>query len=161
MGTRKLYDFVDNNPDVELYPVDYVNDPFIVGQNDNVVGINSALQVDLMGQVNAEMIGSRQFSGVGGQLDFVRGASRSKNGISIIALPSTASHGKISRISCELDRGAAVTTSRNDVQYIVTEYGIANLRGKNLRQRAAELIGIAHPDFRTQLFDEAKEKGIL
>lgn len=161
MGTRKLYDFVDNNPDVEMYSVDYVNDPYIIGQNEDVVAINSALQVDLMGQVNAEMIGSRQFSAVGGQVDFVRGASRSKNGISIIALPSTAAHGKISRITCELDRGAAVTTSRNEVHYVVTEFGVANLRGKNLRQRTAALISIAHPDFRTQLFDEAKEKGIL
>ena len=161
MGSRKLYDFVDNNPDVEMYPVDYVNDPYIVGQNDNVVAINSALQVDLMGQVNAEMIGSRQFSGVGGQVDFIRGASRSKDGIGIIALPSTAARGTVSRITCELDRGAASTTSRNDVHYVVTEYGIANLRGKTLRQRAAALIKIAHPDFRSQLLDEAKEKGLL
>lgn len=161
MGTRKLYDFVDNNPDVEMYPVDYVNDPYIVGQNDNVVAINSALQVDLMGQINAEMIGSRQFSGVGGQVDFIRGASRSKDGIGIIALPSTAARGTVSRITCELDRGAAATTSRNDVHYVVTEYGVANLRGKTLRQRAAALISIAHPDFRTKLYDEAKEKGLL
>lgn len=161
MGTRKLYDFVDNNPDVELYPVDYVNDPYVIGQHEKMVSINSALQVDLMGQVNAEMIGSRQYSGVGGQVDFIRGASRSKHGIAIIALPSTASGGKVSRIACELDRGAAVTTSRNDVHYVVTEYGIVNLRGKSLRERAIALIGIAHPDFRESLMNDAKEKGIL
>ena len=161
MGTRKLYDFIDNNPDVELYPVDYVNDPYVIGQHENMMSINSALQVDLMGQVNAEMIGSRQFSGIGGQVDFVRGVSRSKNGKSIIALPATASGGKISRIACELDRGAAVSTSRNDVHHIVTEYGVANLRGKSLRERAAALIAIAHPVFREALAEEARAKGIL
>lgn len=161
MGTRKLYDFIDGNPLVELQPVDYINDPCVIGQHDNMVSINSALQVDLMGQVNAEMIGSRQFSGIGGQVDFVRGVSRAKNGKSIIALPSTASGGKVSRIACELDRGAAVSTSRNDVHYIVTEYGIANLRGKSLRERTLALIGIAHPDFRETLLSEAKSKGIV
>jgi 4-hydroxybutyrate CoA-transferase len=161
MGTRKLYDFIDHNPHVELQPVDYINDPYVIGQHDNMVSINSALQVDLMGQVNAEMIGSRQFSGIGGQVDFVRGVSRSKNGKSIIALPATASGGKISRIACELDRGAAISTSRNDVHYIVTEYGIANLRGKSLRERALALIGIAHPNFREALLEEAKGKGIV
>jgi 4-hydroxybutyrate CoA-transferase len=161
MGTRKLYDFIDNNANVELLPVEHVNDPYIIGQYVNMVSINSALQVDLMGQVNAEMIGSRQFSGIGGQVDFVRGVSRAKNGKSIIALPSTASNGKISRIACELDRGAAVSTSRNDVHYIVTEYGAANLRGKSLRQRADALIAIAHPDFRAALFEEAKAKGMI
>lgn len=151
MGTRRLYDFVDNNPAVELAPVDYVNDVWVIGQHDDMVSINSALQVDLMGQVNAETIGSRQFSGAGGQVDFVRGASRSKGGKSIIAMPSTASGGKVSRICLELDRGAAVTTPRNDVHYVVTEFGIAELRGKSLRQRAEALIGIAHPDFREAL----------
>ena len=161
MGTRKLYDFVDNNPDVELYSVDYVNDPYVIGQIDNMVSINSALQVDLMGEVNAEMIGRRQFSGVGGQIDFIRGASRSKNGKSIIAMPSTAAKGKISRIVLTLDEGAAVTTSRNDVHYIVTEYGIADLRGKSLRQRAEALIAIAHPDFRDALKKQAIEAGLM
>lgn len=161
MGTRKLYDFIDNNPAVELQPVDYINDPCIIGQHDQMISINSALQVDLMGQVNAEMIGGRQFSGIGGQVDFVRGASRSAGGKSIIALPATASGGKISRIACELDGGAAVSTSRNDVQYIVTEFGIADLRGKSLRQRAKALIAISHPDFREVLTKEAEEKGIL
>ncbi|WP_371362800.1 Butyryl-CoA:acetate CoA-transferase [Sporomusa rhizae] len=161
MGTRKLYDFIDNNPDVELLPVDYVNDPCVIGEHENMVCINSALQVDIIGQVNAEMIGARQFSGIGGQVDFVRGASRSPGGKSIIALPSTASGGKISRICCELNRGSAVSTSRNDVHYVVTEYGIANLRGKSLRERAKALIQIAHPDFRAALTEEAHANGIL
>ena len=161
MGTRKLYDFVNNNPSVEMHPVDYINDPCLIGLHDNMMSINSALQVDLMGQVNAEMIGSRQFSGIGGQVDFVRGVSRSKGGKSIIALPSTASGGTISRIALELDRGAAVSTSRNDVHFIVTEYGIADLRGKSLRQRAEALIAIAHPDFRETLAAEAAVKGFL
>jgi 4-hydroxybutyrate CoA-transferase len=116
-----------------------------------MISVNSALQVDLMGEVNAEMISSRQFSGVGGQVDFVRGASRSKGGKSIIAMPSTAAGGKLSRICVELDRGAAVTTSRNDVHYVVTEYGVAELRGKSLRQRAQALIAVAHPDFHAAL----------
>ncbi|MDQ7095614.1 acetyl-CoA hydrolase/transferase C-terminal domain-containing protein [Desulfosporosinus sp. PR] len=161
MGTRKLYDFVDNNPKVELHPVDYVNDPYIIGQHEAMISINSALQVDLMGQVNAEMIGAKQFSAVGGQVDYVRGASRSLNGKSIIALPSTASGGKISRITCELDRWAAVTTSRNDVHYVVTEYGAVDLRGKSLRARAEALISIAHPDFRAGLLAEARNRGVL
>lgn len=161
MGTRKLYDFVNNNPDVELYSVDYINDPYVVGQIDNMVSINSALQVNLMGEVNAEMIGRRQFSGVGGQVDFIRGASRSKNGKSVIAMPATAAKGKLSRIVVELDEGAAVTTSRTDIHYVVTEYGIANLRGKSLRQRAEALIAIAHPDFRDTLKEQAKNVGLL
>jgi 4-hydroxybutyrate CoA-transferase len=151
MGSKTLYDLVNNNPDVALAPVDYVNDPFVIGQHDNMVSINSALQVDLMGQVNAEMIGTRQFSGVGGQVDFVRGASRSKGGKSIIAMPSTAAGGKVSRVCLEIDRGAAVTTSRTDVQYVVTEFGVAELRGKSLRRRAEALIAVAHPDFRSGL----------
>jgi 4-hydroxybutyrate CoA-transferase len=161
MGTRKLYDFVDRNPNVEVLPVDYVNDPCIIGQHDKMISINSAIQVDLMGQVTAEMIGSRQFSGIGGQVDFVRGASRSAGGKSIIALPATAAGGKLSRICCELDRGAAVSTSRNDVQYVVTEYGVANLRGKSLYERAHGLIAIAHPNFRQALLAEAHARGVL
>ena len=161
MGTQKLYDFVNNNPDVIMLPVDQVNDPYIIGQNQNMISINSALQVDLMGQVNAEMIGSRQFSGIGGQVDFVRGASRSHGGKSIIALPSTASGGTISRIAVDLDHGAAVSTSRNDVHCIVTEYGVANFRGKSLRERARALISIAHPDFRADLEAAATAKGVL
>jgi 4-hydroxybutyrate CoA-transferase len=154
MGTKKLYDFVNNNPAVEMHPVDYVNDSYIIGQHDNMIAINSALQVDLSGQINAEMIGEVQYTGVGGQVDFVRGAGRSKGGKAIIALPSTAAKGTISRICRSLDTGSAVTTSRNDVQYVITEYGIADLRGKTLQQRADALIGIAHPDFRAMLRGE-------
>ncbi|MEN6464643.1 MAG: acetyl-CoA hydrolase/transferase C-terminal domain-containing protein [Syntrophaceae bacterium] len=161
MGTRKFYDFVDNNPDVVMRPVDYTNDPFVIGQHEKMVSINSALQVDLMGQANAEMIGRNQFSGVGGQVDFVRGASRSKGGKSIIALPATAAKGKVSRIACELDRGSAVTTSRNDIHFVVTEFGTADLRGKSIRERAKALIGIAHPDFRQSLEVQAKELDLL
>ncbi|MDU2064561.1 MAG: acetyl-CoA hydrolase/transferase C-terminal domain-containing protein [Sporomusaceae bacterium] len=158
MGTKKLYDFVDHNPDVIVKPVNYTNDPFIVAQIDNIVCINSALQVDLMGQVNAEMIGSRQFSGVGGQVDFVRGAARSKGGKAIIAMPSATANGKVSKICAHIDPGAAVTTSRNDVDYVVTEYGIAALKGKTLRQRAVALISIAHPDFRPSLIAEFEQR---
>ena len=154
MGSSKLYDFVHNNPAVELLPVDYVNDPYVIGQHDNMICINSALQVDLMGQVNAEMIGDVQFSGAGGQVDFVRGASRSRGGKSIIALPSTVARGTISRICRRLDEGAAVTTSRGDVHLIVTEYGVADLRGKTMEQRAEALTAIAHPDFRAALREE-------
>lgn len=154
MGTKKLYDFVHNNPMVEMHPADYTNDPCIIGLNDNMVSINSGLQVDLLGQVAAETIGAIQFSGVGGQVDFIRGAARSKGGKSIIALPSTAGSGKISRIVPRLDEGAAVTTSRNDVHYIVTEYGVADMRGKSVGERAKQLISIAHPDFRDKLNKE-------
>ena len=157
MGTKKLYDFVDNNPEVELYPVDYVNDPKVIMQNYKMVSINSCIQVDLMGQVVSETIGTKQFSGVGGQVDYVRGSSMAEGGKSILAMPSTAAKGKISRIVSCLDKGAAVTTTRNDVQYIVTEYGIADLRGKSLRERAELLINIAHPNFREQLRKEYNE----
>lgn len=158
MGTQRLYDFIDNNPMIEMYPVDYVNNPMVVAKNYKMVCINSCIQVDLMGQVCAESIGLRQFSGVGGQVDFGRGASMGENGKSIIAMPSTAAHGKISRIVSLLDEGAAVTTSRNDVHYIVTEYGIANLKGKSLKERARALINIAHPDFRSQLTEEWEKR---
>jgi 4-hydroxybutyrate CoA-transferase len=161
MGTKKLYDFVHNNPSVEMHPVSYTNDPYIIGQNDKVVSINSCLQVDLLGQVASDTIGPLQFSGVGGQVDFVRGAARSKGGKSILAFPSTAGGGKYSRIVSTLDPGAVVTTSRCDVQYVVTEYGIANLRGKSVRERAKQLIAIAHPDFREQLNKELDKMRIL
>ncbi len=158
MGSKKLYDFVNNNPVVELYPVDYVNDPLTIMKNNKMVSINSALQVDLMGQVCAEAIGLKQFSGVGGQVDYIRGVSMAEDGKAIIAMPSTAAKGKLSRIVPFLDHGSCVTTSRNDVEYIVTEYGIANLRGKSLKQRAKALISIAHPDFRDELAKEYKER---
>jgi len=161
MGTKKLYDFVHNNPLVEMHPVSYTNDPCIIGLNDNMVAINSCLQVDLLGQIASDTIGSLQFSGVGGQVDFIRGASRSKGGKSILAFPSTAGGGKYSRIVSRLDEGAAVTTTRNDVHYIVTEYGIANLRGKSIRERARALINIAHPNFREQLERELSSMPFL
>jgi 4-hydroxybutyrate CoA-transferase len=161
IGTRKLYDFVHDNPMVEMHPVHYTNDPCIIGQNDKVVSINSCLQVDLLGQVASDTIGPLQFSGVGGQVDFVRGAVRSKGGKSILAFQSTAGGGKYSRIVPSLDPGAVVTTSRCDIQYLVTEYGIANMRGKSVRERAEQLIAIAHPDFRKQLHTELNKTSIL
>ncbi len=154
MGTKRLYDFVDNNDMIHMYPVDYVNDPYIISKNDNMVSINSCVQIDLMGQVASESVGLKQISSVGGQVDFVRGATLSKNGKSIIALPSTAAGGKISKIVPFLDKGAAVTTSRNDVGYVITEYGIAHLKGKTLRGRARALIDISHPSMREDLIKE-------
>ena len=151
MGTRRLYDYVNNNPAVAMYPVDYVNDPYVIGQNDNLVSINSCVQVDIMGQVVSTSAGLRQISGVGGQVDFVRGANLSKGGRAIMAMPSTTGKGKISKIVPFLDQGSAVTTTRNEVNYVITEYGIAKLKGKSLRQRAEALIRIAHPDFRDEL----------
>jgi len=151
LGTRRLYGFVDNNPKVKMQPVDYTNNIMIAGQVNKLIAINSALQVDLYGQVNADTIGYQQYTGVGGQVDFVRAASLSSGGKSIIALPSTAKDGTVSRIVKLLDEGACVTTSRNDVHYVITEYGIADLRGKTLRQRAEALISLAHPKFRGRL----------
>ena len=158
MGTRRLYDYVDNNPEVAMMPVDYVNDPRVICQNDNLVSINSCVQVDLMGQVVSTCVGLRQISGVGGQVDFVRGANMSRGGRTIMAMPSTAAKGTISKIVPLIDEGAAVTTSRYDVNYVVTEYGIAQLKGKTLRERARELIGIAHPDFREGLIKVYEER---
>lgn len=151
IGTQRLYDFVDNNPQVVFLDIEYVNDIAIIQRNDNVAAINSALQVDLSGQVCADSIGTSIYSGVGGQMDFIRGASLSKGGKAIIALPSTAKHGQLSRIVSTLDPGAGVVTTRAHVQYIVTEYGIANLRNKSLKERAKALIEISHPDFRDEL----------
>lgn len=154
MGTKKLYDFVNNNPMVETYPVNYVNDPAVIMKNYKMVSINSCVQVDLLGQVCSESIGKKQISGVGGQVDFIRGANMCEDGISIIAIPSTAAKGKVSKIVSKLDEGSVITTSRNDIDYIVTEYGIAQLKGKTLKQRARALINIAHPDFRESLIEE-------
>ncbi len=155
MGSSKLYRWMDKNPVVESYPVDYVNDPRVIGKNDNLISINSALSVDLLGQVAADSVGTQVFSGVGGQVDFVRGVRFSNGGLSIIAMPSTASKGKISRISGVLSPGQPVTTSRYDVDHVVTEHGVAALRGKTMVQRAKALISIAAPEFREQLAREA------
>lgn len=154
MGTAQFYEWLNDNALVESYPVDFTNDAFVIAQNDNMVSINSAISVDMQGQVAADTLGPRQFSGVGGQVDFVRGSNRSKGGRSIIAMPSTAAKGKASRIVAALERGQAVTTSRNDVAYIVTEHGVADLKGKTIRQRAEALIAIADPQFQDQLREE-------
>jgi acetyl-CoA hydrolase len=160
-GSKRLYEFVDNNPLIELHPTDYVNDPFNIAKNDKMVAINSALQVDLTGQVCADSIGTRLYSGVGGQVDFIRGAARSKGGLPIIAFISTTKNETISRIVPTLTPGAGVVTTRNDVHYIVTEYGVAALHGKTIRQRAQALIDIAHPNFRDELSRSAQELGYL
>ena len=160
IGSRRLYNWVDDNPLIELHPTEYINDPFVIAQNDRMVAINSAIEVDLTGQVCADSIGPKLYSGVGGQLDFIYGASRSKGGVPIIALPSTTTTRDgtvISRIVTLLKRGAGVGTSRNHVRYIVTEYGVADLYGKSIRQRAQSLINIAHPDFRAEMKKEAVE----
>jgi acyl-CoA hydrolase len=161
LGSGELYDYLDNNPFIEAHPVDYVNDPFIVGQNDNMVAVNSAIEVDLTGQVCSDSIGPYIYSGFGGQVDFIRGAARSKGGKPVIALPATAKGGEMSRVVPFLKEGAGVVTSRADVHYVVTEYGTANLFGMNLRERAEALIGIADPKFREELEYAAKQRGLL
>lgn len=161
MGTRKLYDFVHDNPGIELRPTDYTNDPFTISQNHKMTAINTALQVDLTGQVCADSLGYSFYSGIGGHADFMRGATYADDGKSIIAIPSTAENGEVSRIVPHLDEGAGVVTTRGDVQYIVTEYGVAYLHGKNIRKRAMELINIAHPKFREDLLKEAKEHNLV
>jgi 4-hydroxybutyrate CoA-transferase len=160
LGTKRLYDWADDNPLIELHRTEYVNDPFVIAQNDRMVAINSAIEIDLTGQVCADSIGPKLYSGVGGQLDFIYGASRSKGGVPIIALPSmnTMRDGTVvSKIAAMLQHGAGVVTSRNHVRYIVTEYGVADLYGKTIRQRAMQLIKIAHPDFRDKLKKQASE----
>jgi acetyl-CoA hydrolase len=157
-GNKDLYDFVNDNAMIELHPSDYVNDPFIIAQNDKMVAINSAIEVDLTGQVCADSIGTKFYSGIGGQVDFIRGAARSKGGIPIIALPSTAKKDSVSRIVPRIKSGAGVVTSRGDVHYVVTEYGVANLHGKSVRERAEALIAIAHPDFREELQGYIREQ---
>lgn len=150
-GSSRLYEFVHDNALIELHPSDYVNDPCVIAQNDNLVAINSAIEVDLTGQVCADSIGAQFYSGIGGQVDFMRGAARSRGGKPVIALPSTARRGEVSRIVAQLQPGAGVVTSRGDVHYVVTEYGIAALHGKTIRERARALIAIAHPSFREEL----------
>jgi acetyl-CoA hydrolase len=157
LGTRRLHQFVHNNHLLDMHPIDYVNDPFVIAQNDKMVAINAAIEVDLTGQVCADSIGHSFYSGVGGQVDFIRGAARSKGGKPIITLPSTARGDTCSRIVDALKPGAGVVTSRNDVHYVVTEYGCAYLHGKSIRQRAQALIAIAHPQFREQLTMRARE----
>ncbi len=157
LGTSKLFDYIDNDPIMEFHPSHYINDPFIIARNDKMVAINSAIEVDLTGQVCADSIGPKFYSGFGGQLDFIRGASRSKDGKPIIAIPSTARNAKCSRLVPYLSKGAGVTTTRGDVHYVVTEYGIADLYGKTIRQRAKALIDIAHPKFREELSSELSE----
>lgn len=161
MGTRKLYDFVDKNEVVNVFPVDYTNNIMVAGRVKNLVSINSAIEIDLFGQVCSDTIGYKQYSGVGGQVDFVRAANVSDGGKSIIAMPSTAKNNTVSKIVLKLSEGACVTTSRHDVQYIATEYGIVNLKGQSIDSRAKKLISIAHPAFREQLAKEACEAGLL
>jgi acetyl-CoA hydrolase len=161
LGSKMTFDFLDNNPFVEFHPSDYVNDPFVIAQNDRMVAINSAIAVDITGQVCSDSMGRSIYSGFGGQVDFIRGARRSRGGKPIIALPSTAKDGKISRIVDVLAEGSGVVTSRADVQYVVTEYGVANLFGKSLRERALALIECAHPDFREELRQAARARKLL
>ena len=160
-GSQRIYDYINDNPAIALMPVDYVNDPNVICQNDNMISINAALEVDFWGQVCAESVGTKHMSGSGGQIDYVRGATQSKGGKSFIAFTSTAKGGTISKIKSTLTPGAVCTTSKNDVDYIVTEYGVAHLRGQSLASRTKQLIAIAHPDFRDQLAFEAKQRGIM
>jgi acyl-CoA hydrolase len=159
MGTRNWYEYLDDNPIFEFQPTGYCNDPFVISQNENVVAINSAIEIDITGQVVSDSVGSRLVSGFGGQLDFMRGAARSRGGKPIIAISSTAKNGRISRIVPRIKSGAGVVTTRADVHYVVTEYGVAYLHGKNVRQRAEALIHIAHPKFREELTEHMREMG--
>ena len=164
-GSRKMYEFMDHNEHIEARPFRWVNDPRIIAQNDNMVSVNGALQIDLTGQVCAESIGQKQYTGTGGQVDFVRGARWSKGGMSFIAMPSSRIDSKtgkrVSKISLTLPLGSAVTTLRSDIQYFVTEYGIADLEDEPLDVRAKRLIEVAHPDFRDELRFEAKKPGLI
>jgi len=159
MGTRDWYEYVDDNPIFEFQPTGYCNDPYVISQNENVIAINSAIEIDITGQVVSDSVGSRLVSGFGGQLDFMRGAARSRGGKPIIAISSTAKSGRISRIVPRIKSGAGVVTTRADVHYVVTEYGVAYLHGKNVRQRAEALIQIAHPKFREELAEHVREMG--
>ena len=161
LGSNKLYRFIDRNPMVEMHPSNYSNDPFIAGQNQGLVAVNATLEIDLIGQCGSESLGHLPYSGTGGQSDFVRAANRSEGGKAIIVLPSTAKNDTISRIKLSLAAGTHVSTSKNDINYVVTEYGVAQLRGKSARQRAGELIGIAHPQFREELAHQARKIGLL
>jgi 4-hydroxybutyrate CoA-transferase len=157
-GTQRLYDFIHDNPQVEFHPIEYTNDPYRIGSIDNMVAINAAVQIDLSGQINSESLGLQQLSGTGGLVDFVRGAARSRGGRSIIALPSTALGGKVSRLVPMFEPGTTVSVLRTDAHWVVTEYGACNLRGMTLRQRALALIELAHPDFREALRAAAHQR---
>lgn len=161
MGSRELYEFIDDNPMFEMHPSEYTNNPFVIAQNDNITAINSALQVDLTGQICSDSIGYRFYSGIGGQADFIRGAALSRGGKPIIAMPSTTDAGEVSRIVATLDEGAGVVTTRGDVHFVVTEFGVAFLHGKTIRERALSLIEIAHPKFRETLLAGAKHCGFV
>lgn len=160
-GLRELYDFIDDNPLVAFYGADFTNDPFVIAQNDNAVAVNSAIQIDLTGQVDADSMGSQLYSGIGGQVDFIRGAARSRGGRPVIALPSTARNGTVSRIVATLSPGAGVVTSRGDVHHVVTEYGRVDLFGLGIHERAKAMISIAHPDFRDELDRQAHELRLI
>jgi acetyl-CoA hydrolase len=157
LGTKRVYDFIDNNPVIEFHPQEYVNDPFVIAKNRKMIAINSAIEVDLTGQVCSDSMGTRLYSGIGGQVDFIRGAAHSDGGKGIIALPSITKDGNISRIVPKLKSGAGVVTSRGDVHYVITEYGVALLFGKSIKERARELIKISHPKFRDKLTKYAKD----
>ncbi|HPR64966.1 MAG TPA: acetyl-CoA hydrolase/transferase C-terminal domain-containing protein [Thermoanaerobaculia bacterium] len=159
-GTRKLYDFVHQNPLIELHPVSYTNNPFVIAQNDNMTAINSAVEVDITGQVCSDSMGIKIYSGFGGQVDFIRGAANAKGGKPIIALPSTTKNDTVTRIVPMLKPGAGVVTTRADIHFLVTEFGIANLHGKSLHERARAMIEIAHPNFRDELTEEAKRRRV-
>jgi len=160
-GTKRMYEFIDNNPTMESYPVSYVNDPAVIAKNENMISINSVLEVDLLGQCNAEFLAGSQFSGTGGQLDYVRGAFDSKGGKSILAFHSTAKSGEISRVVPSFEAGTVITTPRMDTHYLVTEYGVVNLKGKSTRDRALDIISIAHPKFRDELLRAAEDMYLL
>jgi acyl-CoA hydrolase len=161
LGSKKLYQFMDRNPMLEMHPVEYTNDPYLAGQNDNLVAINATMQIDFLGQCGSESLGHQPYSGTGGQSDFVRAANRSRNGKAFIVLPSTAKDDTISRIAPTLTPGTHVSTSKNDINYVVTEFGIAQLRGKTAKQRTQSLIAIAHPKFRAELTDAAKRMNLI
>src|SRR5690606_33432681 len=161
LGSRRLYRTLHRNPAIEMHPVDFTNDPYIAARNDNLCAINATLQIDLLGQCGSESLGHLPYSGTGGQVDFVRAANRSKGGKAFIVLPSTAKDGAVSRIAPVLSPGTHVTTSKNGINYVVTQFGVAELRGKTAKQRAEALIGIAHPDFRAQLRESARKMNLL
>ena len=161
LGSKKLYQFMDRNPMLEMHPVEFTNDPYLAGQNDNLIAINGTMQIDFIGQCGSESQGPRAYSGTGGQADFVRAANRSRGGKAFIVTPSTAKDDTISRIVPTLTAGTHVTTSKNDINYVVTEYGVAQLRGKSAKERTKALIAIAHPKFRDQLTEDAKKMKLL